>query len=212
MRRQGRLPAVLKLHNRDVRMIETNAHAFEQMLRHHHSESFILDLALDQQPSMKALLMEVQRDPITAKPIHADFREISMTERLRIFVPVVLSGDPYGVTQESGMLDQLIREVEIECLPADVVEKITVDVTPLKLGESLLAGALPLGEKLKLITDKAIAVAAVLAPRLEVEETTAVAEEATAAEPEVITKGKEAKEKAEGEAAEPAAKPKGGKA
>jgi len=168
LRRDGKLPGIVYGQGNEPRAIAFDAHGFEQMLRHHSSDNVILDLQLDgKKKSQKVLLREVQRDPISGHVVHADFVEIKMTEKLHVTASVELVGDPVGVTQGGGMLDHLLRDIEIECFPADMVEKVEVDVTNLDVGESILIKDIVVGPKLTILTDGEVAVACVLAPRVE---------------------------------------------
>ena len=198
MRGQGLLPGILYGGKGKPHLIQTNRHTFVQMLRHHASESLIIDLSVDGKRAKKVLLKEVQHDPLTDEAIHADFVQVSMTKRMRVNVPVTLVGEPVGVTQGGGILDHVMRELEVECLPTDLVEEIVVDVSGLDVAQSLQVKDLDVDPKLTVLTDGDIAVAGVLAPHV-VAEGEEGEEEAAAAEgeePEVIG------EKPEGEPAE----------
>lgn len=198
LRGQGLLPGILYGGKGKPHLIQTNRHTFVQMLRHHASESLIIDLSVDGKRAKKVLLKEVQHDPLTDEAIHADFVQVSMTKRMRVNVPVTLVGEPVGVTQGGGILDHVMRELEVECLPTDLVEEIVVDVSGLDVAQSLQVKDLDVDPKLTVLTDGDIAVAGVLAPHV-VAEGEEGEEEAAAAEgeePEVIG------EKPEGEPAE----------
>jgi len=185
MRRAGTVPAVLNNSKCESVLLELNAHDFGQMLRHHAGENLILDLVIDDGEPQKVLLVQVQRDNLSGAILHADLMEISMTEKLQISIPIELVGEAAGV-HEGGMLDHLMRSIDVECLPGDVVERIEVDVSELSMSETYLAGNVPLPEGMALVTAPDVAVAAVLAPRVEAEK----------------AEGEEEAEGAEGEAAE----------
>ena len=204
MRRDGWLPGVINVDKGAARMVQLNRHDFEQMLQRHRSENLILDVSVDSDAPKKMLLKEVQHHPLTGQPQHIDLIEISMTKKMRFEIPLRLTGEPSGVLQEGGILEQPLRVLQVECLPPDLVEEILVDVSDLKLGASILVRDLKLDPKLTIATTGDIAVAAVSAPRVE-EEVKPEAVEG-AAEPEVIG----AKKAEEGEEAAPAAE-KGGK-
>lgn len=196
LRRGGWLPGVVNNDKGKSHMIRMSKHDFEMFLHAHEGEQLMVDVAIDGTKSQKMLLKEVQHHPVTGAPIHAEFMEVSMTKKMRVKVPLILRGDPEGVTKEGGILEQLIREIEIECLPADIVESIEVDVSHLTLGKSLHAGELKVNSKIAIVTEKSIAIAAVVALK---EEALPTAEDAAAvavagtdaaagvvAEPEVI--------------------------
>jgi len=170
------------------------------MLKHHKSESLILDLKLDEGISKKVLLKEVQHDPVSDAVIQGELVDVSMTRKMRVNIPIILIGEPFGVTQEGGVLEQVLRELAVECLPGDMVETIEVDVSALKIGDSLMVRDIKVDPKLAVLSDANMAVASVTLPQLE-EEPVAAAEagaEAAAAEPEVIGKEKKEGEEEEG--------------
>jgi large subunit ribosomal protein L25 len=176
----------------------------KQITRILHSESghnTIFDLEIGTAKS-KAMIVDWQYEPIKGKLLHIDLKRIAMDKAMRVKVPVLLEGVPVGVKTQGGILDQVLREIEIECLPGDIPSHINLDVTSLALGSSIRVTDLPHQGKLKFITDENATVAHVVAIKEEV----APAVDATAAapsEPEVAKKGKT-------ETAEPAAD-KGGK-
>jgi large subunit ribosomal protein L25 len=207
LRRTGVFPGVVYGTGKTPCNVQVNQKAFLSALGGHVNEHVILDLEIQGQDVRKVLLQDVQHHPITDQVLHADFHEISMTEKLRIEIPVHLVGEPVGVTQSGGVLEHLLRAITVECLPTDIVESFNVDVAGLQIGDKLSAGDIALdAAKYTLITSKDLAIASVSAPREEEVKAEVTAE--TAAEPEVI---KEKKEEGEGEAAgKDAGKDKGG--
>jgi len=139
----------------------------------------------------KVMIVDWQYEPIRGALMHIDMKRIAMDKAMRVQVPIHLQGVPVGVKTQGGILDQILREVTVECLPADIPSHIDVDVSELAFGQILRVSALPHGGKLKFITDEDTAVAHVVAVREEVVATPdAVAAAATTAEPEVMKKGK----------------------
>jgi large subunit ribosomal protein L25 len=201
LRRQGLVPAAMNRIAGGSTLMQVNAREFENMLRHHSSNQLLVTVELDGQ-NLPALLREVQTDVMNGHAIHADFGEISLTRKLRVAIGLRLAGEPEGVKNEGGILEQTLRQVDVECLPADMVESFTVDVSALKLGQSLAVRDLKLGDKYTVLTHGELAVATIVAmAEEEVVEAAAPAEGVTATgEPEVITKGKK-EEGEEGEAA-----------
>lgn len=181
LRRGGVLPGVVSNEHGKSFSIQMNMHAFERMLHAHKSEHLILDLEIDGKTTKKVLLKDVQHHVVTGNPLHADFLEISMTKKMIVPISIKLIGDPIGVTRDGGVLDQLLRNIDIECLPADLVETIEVDVSGLELGKSILVSDITVGPKLAIVTARGIAVAAVTMPRSEEEEKAAEAAAAAAA-------------------------------
>ncbi len=134
-----------------------------------------------------AMVKDYAIDPISRRVQHVDFWEVSLATRTRVKVHVELTGKPVGVTM-GGILDHITREIEIECLPADIPDKITVDVTGLKIGHSIHVKNIKLKEGIKILTDPETTIAAVSAVK---EEVVPAAPAAGTVEPEVIKKGKE---------------------
>jgi large subunit ribosomal protein L25 len=177
-----------------------------RILRSDSGHNTILDLALDGGERTKAMIVDWQYEPIKGHLLHIDLKRIAMDKALRVSVPVVLQGVAEGVKTEGGILEQMLREVEIECLPGDIPSHIDVDISHLVFGKVLRVSDLPHNEKLKFLSDANQPVAHVTSVKEEVVATPeAVAADAAAvpAEPEVIKKGKtETEEEGEVAAAE----------
>ena len=215
LRHTGSIPAIVYGVGKPPLNLQVNTRDFSRSLHTHASEHVILDLEIGEGDVRKVLLQEVQRHSVTGDVMHADFHEISLTEKLHVKVPLRLIGDAHGVTQQSGVLEHLLREIEIECLPMDIPEHIDLDVTTLDVGHGYKAGDIKLdAAKFRLVTDNDIAVAAVSAQRAE-EVVAVVAQPEGGAEPEVLREKKpeDGEAAAEGKDAKPGAKPAaGGKA
>ena len=194
------MPGVIYGSKKDPIMVQFSEHEFAQFLRHHTSENVMLDVNVDDGETHKVLIREVQHHPLTGRPIHADFYELSMTRRVSVEIPIEFVGEPAGVTQEGGVLEHLLRSVEVECLPGDIVEQFELDVSALGIGDRLAVDDLPIDrEKYEILTNGGVAVAAVAAPRVEEAVETEEGEEAVAegAEPERIGGKEEESEEAE---------------
>lgn len=193
VRRAGQIPAALTRLSRTTETLQLDAHDFMMATRGQSSDQVLVVLDVAGQP-VNALLREIQRDVISGRPIHVDFGEVDMSRKMRATVTIRLAGEAEGVRTEGGVLTQMTREVLIECLPADFVESFTVDISAMKIGDSLTAADLRLGERYTLITRGDVPIAAVVEPAAEevVAETPAEGAEAPA-------------EGAEGKAAAPAA-------
>ena len=137
----------------------------------------------------KAMIVDWQYEPIKGKLMHIDLKRIAMDKAIRVSVPILLEGIPVGVKMQGGILDQVLREVEIECLPGDIPSHIDLNVTGLGLNSSVRVADLPHG-KLKFITDETATVAHVVAIKEEVAPTVDAVVAAAPAEPEVAKKGK----------------------
>lgn len=138
----------------------------------------------------KVMVVDWQNDPIKGNLIHIDMKRIAMDKAMRVQVPIQLTGVPVGVKTQGGVLDQVLREITVECLPADIPGHIDADVSELAFGMILRVGDLPHGGKLKFITDEETTVAHITAVREEVAPTPDALAVAAPAEPEVAKKGK----------------------
>jgi large subunit ribosomal protein L25 len=138
----------------------------------------------------KAMIVDWQYEPIKGKLLHIDLKRIAMDKAMRVKVPILLEGVPVGVKTQGGILDQVLREVEIECLPGDIPSHIDLNVTSLGLGDSIRVTDLPHGGKLKFITDENATVAHVVAIKEEAAPAADAVAAAGPAEPEVAKKGK----------------------
>ncbi|MFH0953466.1 MAG: 50S ribosomal protein L25 [Verrucomicrobiota bacterium] len=190
LRGQGLVPAIVYGSGKEGQMIQLNAHDLEQTLRGHRGEHMVMELEVDGGKALKVLLKEIQHHPVSGKIIHADFNEISMTRKLRVEIPIRLVGEAAGVSQQGGVLEHIMRVVEVECLPADIIEHVDLDVAGLHIGESLTMANVKLDPaKYTVLSAPSQAVAAVAAPRAEEEVVApeAAAVEGAVGEPEVIT-------------------------
>jgi large subunit ribosomal protein L25 len=160
LRAQGQLPGVVYGPGGENRMVTIEERSFNRLLRRAAEGTVIVDLKIEgaAPEGLKVLVKEVQRDPITARPLHIDFLHIAMDQAVRLVVPVRLSGVPEGVKIEGGFLEHMLRDLEVECLPTAVPEVITLDVSPLKVGQSLHASDVSLpGVQVVTPSDRVIA-------------------------------------------------------
>jgi large subunit ribosomal protein L25 len=202
VRRDGKIPGVVYGASKDSLSVSVDP---RQVLRILHSESghnTIFDLALNGDRT-KAMIVDWQFEPIKGKLLHIDLKRIAMDRALKVNVPIVLKGEAEGVKTQGGILEQMLREVEIECLPSDIPSHIDVDVSHLTFGKVLRVSDLPHSEKVTFLTDANQPVAHVTSVKEEVAPTPEAAAEAAAApaEPEVIKKGKQETEEEGAEAA-----------
>jgi large subunit ribosomal protein L25 len=208
LRQTGKVPAVLYGGKGASITLAVNAKQVGAILRSEsgHNTLFQVDLGGKHEP---AILKDWLVDPITGKLLHVDLLRVAMDVRMRVKVPVHTFGEPAGVKVQGGVFEVVTREVEIECLPADIPTEFRMDVSELMLGKQLRASELPLDTaKMKLITEPERVLAHVVALKVEEEKPAEVVatEAVTPAEPEVIKKGKKEVEGEEGAEAE--AKPK----
>jgi len=197
LRRTGMIPgSVMKMKKGGTELIKLPAHDFMMAMRGHASKQLLVTLDMNG-TEVPALMREMQNDVLAGTPIHVDFSEVSLAEKVRVTVPLYLVGEAVGVKLGGGVLEQVLRTIEVDCLPTDIAEKFEVDVSKLGLDQTLFVRDLQLGDKQTIVTRGELAVAVVKAPD-DVAATpgAAGATEAAAATPEVIKKGKEDEAKA----------------
>ena len=191
LRRAGRVPAVVYGAGEPPLSVSLDPRSLSAVLRSATGANTLCLLEIDGKRDSKThmLIHAVQYDPISDRPVHVDLTRVSMTQELRVKVPVELLGTAKGVKLEGGILDFITREVEVLCLPADIPDHIRIDVSALGIGDSVRVADLPAGTGYRILSDPERPVAVVAAPVEEKVETAAPAAEIT--EPELIRKGKE---------------------
>ena len=205
----GKIPAVLYGSGQAPVAIEVDPKQISRILFSETGHNTIFDVEVAGQASAKAMIVDWQREPIKDQLIHIDLKRIALDKTLKVSVRVKLIGIPAGVKASGGILDQVLREVEIECLPADIPSHIDVDVTELQMYGVLRVSELPHSDKIKYLNAEDATVAHVVSIREEVAPAAEVeaAAAATTGEPEVAKKGKpEDAAKAADAAKKPAAK------
>ncbi len=208
VRREGKIPAVVYGASKDALAVSVDPRHVLRILHSDSGHNTIFDLSLDGERT-KAMIVDWQYEPIKGHLLHIDLKRIAMDKALRVNVPIVLQGVAEGVKTEGGILEQILREVEIECLPGDIPSHVDVDISHLTFGKVLRVSDLPRNEKLKFLSDANQPVAHVTSVKEEVvvaPEAVAAEAGAAPAEPEVIKKGK-AETKEEGAEAAAAEKP-----
>lgn len=198
LRREGWIPAVVYGGSPAGEKPAAQAIQVEPktLMRLLHSESGVntlIGLAVDGSAPARVMVREFLLDPITHRPLHADFYRIAMDKAIRVTVPIVVHGEPRGVKQQGGLLDFVHREIDVECLPGDIPEHIDVDVTELIIGQSIRVKELTPSAKWKPVSEAEMMLVHVIPPKAEEptpEAAAAAAAPAAPAEPEVIKKGK----------------------
>jgi large subunit ribosomal protein L25 len=210
LRSRGKIPGVLYAAGKQAQAVAVSPAEIGAILKSASGENTLFDLDLGGS-RRKVILKEFQREPLRGRLLHADFYEVALDKVLNVRVHIELEGTPVGVKLQGGIVDFVTRELEVECLPADIPAKITLDISHLELGKHLRVSDLKLGDKVRIMAEPELVIAHVVLPKAEVAAETAAAEgataEAAAAEPEVIKKGKADTEAA----AEPGKAEKGGK-
>ena len=192
----GKIPAVLYGAGHEPVAIEVDPKQISKILFSESGHNSIFDVEIEGLSTAKAMIVDWQREPINDLLLHVDLKRIALDKTLRVKVRVKLLGIPVGVKASGGILDQVLREVEIECLPADIPGHIDVDASNLELFASLRVSDLPHSDKITYLNAEDATVAHVVSIREEAVAAPAEGEvattDATAAtgEPEVAKKGK----------------------
>jgi large subunit ribosomal protein L25 len=197
LRTDGRIPAVYYGRGEEPIPLIVTLRELQEVIERAEGSNVIVDLKVegDAGADRKALIREIQRDPVAGSILHLDLQHISLTERIVVEVPIVLLGTPIGVKDGGGILEHLLREVEVECLPTDIPSKLEVEVSGLNIGDSLHVSDLK-AERVVIKTEADRAIAAVVPPTIL--EEVKPAEEAVPAEPELVKEKKEEEAEAEG--------------
>jgi large subunit ribosomal protein L25 len=208
LRVTGKIPAVVYGEKEGGVAIAVDPKSLTKILQTELGANTLIALKLPGGGDARVLVKEYQYDPVTHKLLHADFYKVAMDKLIRVTVTVVPRGEPKGVKQQGGVLDIVHRQVELECLPADIPEHIVVDVSEMMVGQSVRVRDVATDAKWKAVSDPDMMLMHVIIPKVEevpaTPEAAAAAAAAGPAEPEVIKKGKK-DEEGEAEAAAPAA-------
>jgi large subunit ribosomal protein L25 len=184
VRVSGLIPAVIYGAGAESQAIAVDPKSILRILHSESGHNTIFDLNIEGGAGAKAMIVDWQYEPIKGALLHIDLKRIAMDKAMKVSVPVMLSGVPVGVKAQGGILDQILREIEVSCLPADIPSHIDVDVSGLELHGAIHVSDLPHSGSVKFLEDETTLVAHVTIIKEE-----AAAEVAAAAEPEV-TKGK----------------------
>jgi large subunit ribosomal protein L25 len=196
-RRDGRVPAVLYGSAGDggkpvAQPIAVEPKALLKILHSESGANTLIALRLPGEGDARVLVKDYQLDPVTHQVLHADFFRIAMDRALQVTIPLTVKGEPKGVKQQGGILEFIRREIEIECLPADIPEHIEIDVSDLMLHQGIRVRDIAIDAKWKPLSDPDMMIVHVIAPKAEevVAPADVAAAPTVAAEPEVIKKGK----------------------
>lgn len=201
LRRSGRIPAVLYGGGGPAISVTVDPQQISQILVSEAGHNALFTLEIRGRAPARVMIRDWTVDPVAGHLLHVDLVRVAKDTTLKVKVPIHITGEPKGVKVQGGIFEFVTREVEVECLPDDIPEHVTVDVTELMLGRNLRVSELPFSPKVKVMTDPTRVVAHVVAIKVEEEKPAAeVAEAATPAEPEVIRKGKAEEEEGEEEA------------
>jgi large subunit ribosomal protein L25 len=194
MRLAGFIPAVVYAADKPCAPLKISKSLFLKLSHQHHIENAVINLRLKDAKKQKdrpCLIKEIQYDPVHGEILHIDFHEISLTKAIKVSVPVAVKGEPVGVKQEGGSLEQVLWEIEVECLPTEIPKEISVDVSNLKMGDSIHVKDLALDSKIKILNDPDSVILSVIQPMKEEVPAAPLEGEEAVQEPEVIKEKKE---------------------
>lgn len=166
LRREGKIPGIFYAREEQEIPLTLNS---KDILRLLSSETGLINLNIDNKKIKKSIIKEIHFDPVTNNPIHVDIMGVKLKEKINISVPIHITGDAYGVKEEGGLLTQSLHELEINCLPLELPERIEVDVTDLKVGDTIHVKDLKLG-KFDILNDPEVVVVGITMPRAMKEE------------------------------------------
>lgn len=200
LRVKGLMPAVMYGVGAPPTAISVNPKDLTRILHSRTGHNTIFNVRIAGGESIPVMMVDWQNEPIKDNLLHVDLKRIDLARRITVKVPVVTQGDPKGVKLQGGLHEIITREIEVECLPNDIPEQFTVNVSELMIGQSIRASDIPLIGSMALLSPGDAVISHVISIRAE--ESTTEGEAASGSEPEVIKKGK----KDEAAAAEPAKK------
>jgi large subunit ribosomal protein L25 len=187
VRVSGKIPAVVYGAGQPAVAVTVDPRVAIKILHSESGHNTIFDLDVTGSTVVKAMIVDWQNEPIKGALLHVDLKRIAMDKAMRVSVPIQLTGIPFGVKSQGGILEHVLREVEIECLPGDIPSHLDVDVTKLEVNQSIHVSDLPHSGSLKFLGDDHATVAHVSTIK---EEIVAADDVVAAAEPEVAKKGK----------------------
>jgi len=210
LRKKDLIPAIVYKGGKDAMKLQLAIGDLNEVLHTKAGENVIVTLKIsgsDKAKDKTVLIKEIQREPINNRILHIDFNEISLTEALKVNVPLASHGEPEGVKKDGGTLEHVMWELQVECLPTNIPQKIEVEVSHLKIGGAIYVKDIVPPEGVKMLTDPELIAMIVKPPKVEAPKEEVVAE--APAEPELIRKKKEV-EAGDGEEAKKEEAPKAG--
>lgn len=191
LRTQGWVPAVIYGGKEPVQIVSVDTKQLHTILHTEAGENAVIQLETNHGKST-VMIKEVQRDILTHSPLHIDFQRISLSEKIEVPVPIHIVGEAPGVKNSGGILEHLLREVRVKCLPTEIPPHVELDISQLELAQGFHVKDLPFDKKTEVLNDPEQLVLHIVAPT--VEEEAAPAELPVSTEPEVIAKGKKEEE------------------
>ncbi len=202
IRRMGRIPAVVYGKGKKSIAVSMDPHKLREILSSETGENTLFSLVIaGKKGKNTGMIKEFQKDPVTEEILHADLIMIDIMKTIEVDVPIHLEGTPIGVKDQGGILDFILREVRVSCLPTDIPESLQLDVSQLSINQHLSISDIQVKEEVKILDDPERTIAVVSPPKVEEVAAPVEAEEVEEAEePEVIKKGKEEVEEKEAKA------------
>jgi large subunit ribosomal protein L25 len=197
LRMKGRIPAVVYGHGEETRKLSVDAHELDRLFARIHVENTLITLDVEGVDGpVKALVREIQTNPVRNQVLHVDFYQIHAGEKLTVQIPIKLIGAAPGV-KAGGILQHALDELEVSCLPDAIPDRIEVDISSLDIGDSIHVHELNVPEGVEVESDADRTVCSVVPPTISVEEAPAEVAAEVSAEPEVIGRGKADEEETE---------------
>lgn len=195
LRREGKIPGIYYFQGQEAIALAVDEKQLHGVVS---GEGSVVDLQVGKGKILPSIIKDVQWHPVTSEPVHVDFLGVKLDEAVVVEVPLSVVGTSKGVKNAGGVLQQVHRYVEVECLPLDIPEHIEVDISDLDINDTVHASDLHF-DKGQIVTDPDTLILSILPPRVEVEveEEEAVPEGEEEAEPEVVGKGKKEQEEEE---------------
>ena len=193
LRDQGFVPAVIYSEGKDALPLKLSHRQLVQLVHQHRIEGVVINVRIKDDKNHKSrpcIIREIQHDPVHGDIMHVDFNQISLTKKIKVNVPVVTKGEPVGVKLEGGSLEHMLWEIEVECLPTNIPQEIEIDVSTLKLGDSVHIKDIAVPPGAEILNDPEAIILSVAAPMKE-EALTEPVEGEGSQEPEVIKEKKE---------------------
>ncbi len=194
LRSEDKIPAVLYGPDVDNTPIIIDKKEFWDAISTEHGENALIDLKFGRKKGITSIIKEIQVDPVSMKILHVDFGQIRLTEKIEVEVPVEVEGEAPGVKDEGGVLEHIIHDLKIRCLPTEIPDSFVVDVSGMSIGDHVTVGDIEAGDDVEILAESDAIVINIGTPT-EVEEPEEELEEEV--EPEVIGKEKDEEEPAE---------------
>jgi large subunit ribosomal protein L25 len=187
IRREGRVPAIVYGHGEENRSLTVDALELEKLISSISVENTLIDLKIEGvRKATPALIREIQFHPLRPQVLHLDLYQVHAGEKIHLEVPIRLHGSPIGVREDGGVLQEILRDIHVECLPSDIPEAVDIDISELRIGDAVHVSDVTL-ENSKILNDPDLVICVVAGPTVvELPETPETEEGEGDVEPELI--------------------------